>query len=380
MSLALTHPIILAYGIFIIGMYTVIVTGLKKEYEQAGVILLLLTAIILPVGLLRFIHVSSASTIPYDLDSALAVGAGIETRINYMAGTPFYGFNLDRIRIQFQVDPPKGWLESILSFSYIWIVGIGFLWSIANIKKYVFSPFIAASASLVLLSAIPYTGWLIGYFVSARMLWRTPWLVPIGLIAVVLLSELLRFIIARLPVHMAISFMAEKVTFGLVVGAGSVLIAFFSLNVYKADWKALAGVNEYYNTLKSLSALGNDLETNIEQPSVFLAPAQPSNELTGLFTQSLMDYLPGISLKSKVVTFRWYQAPYLKTPEKLGLIFSSDKSISYGQRINILKNNHIQYVLMDDRALSEYYSSAPQFFDVDALGNYWILQLHEEVP
>jgi len=378
MSLALTHPVILAYGDFIISVYTVIVMGLKKEYKQAGIMLLLLIVIILPVGLLRFIHVSSASTIPYDLDSALAIGAGIETRIKYLAGTPFYGFNLDRIRIQFQVDIPKGWLESIMSYSYIWIVGIGFLWSIVNIKKYIFSPFIAASASLVLLSAIPYTGWLIGYFVSARMLWRIPWLVPIGLIAVVLLSELLRFIITRLPVHLVTRIMPERVTFGLVIGIGSILIAYSSLNIYKADWKALAGINEYYNTLKSLSALGNDLETKIEQPSVFLTPTQSSNELTGLFTQSLMDYLPGISSKSKVAIFRGSRAPYIKNPEKLPLVFSSDKSVSYRQRINILKNNHIQYVLIDDRALSEYYSGAPQFFDIDTIGNYWLLQLHEE--
>jgi uncharacterized membrane protein (DUF485 family) len=212
------------------------------------------------------------------------------------------------------------------------------------------------------------------------MLWRTPWLVPIGLIAVVLLSELLRFILVRLPVHLATRFMAEKITFGLVVGIGSALIAYFSLNVYKADWKALTGVNSYYNTLKNLSVLGKELETNIERPSVFLAPAQSSKELTGLFTQSLMDYLPGISSKSKVVNFRWYQAPYLKTPETLALIFSPDKSISYEQRIHILKNNHIQYVLIDDRALSEYYSSAPQLFDVNTIGNYWILQLREESP
>jgi hypothetical protein len=50
---------------------------------------------------------------------------------------------------------------------------------------------------LVLLCAIPYTGWLAGYFVSARMLWRSPWLFPIGLVGIVLLTNLTNVITSK---------------------------------------------------------------------------------------------------------------------------------------------------------------------------------------
>jgi hypothetical protein len=240
-----------------------------------------------------------------------------------------------------------------------------------NIKKHAVAPFIAATSALVVFSAIPYTGWLIGYFVSARMLWRTPWMIPIGLIGVTLIDQVIQFIAPKISVHRSYKF-----TFYLVIVTSSLITAIFSIVVYRNDWRALNEIPAYKNTLEKLSALGQYLEVNIDQPSIFLAAPQSSDHLTGLFTQSLMDYLPGLSSKSKVVVFRWFYPPRRIEPEKLNLIFSTDPTISPSQRINILKRNQVQYILLDNNSIIEYYAVQPQFFDVERFENYGIVWIH----
>ena len=375
-SLALTHPITLAFSTFIIGCYIAITTMLRKEHKKAFVALLSLIVIIFPVGLLRFVEVSSADIIPYDLESALEGGAGIETRISYLKGTPFYGFNVERVKIEMGSNDHPGIGRSILAYSYIWIVGIGFVWSIVNIKKRAVAPFVVATSALVVFSAIPYTGWLIGYFVSARMLWRTPWMIPIGLIGVILIDQCIQFISPKLSSHGLPKFSAEQFTFYLVMATSSLIIAMFSIFVYRNDWQALHELPAYKNTLEKLSALGQYLEVNIDRPSIFLAAPQSSHSLTGLFTQSLMDYLPGLSSKSKVVVFRWFYPPRNIDLEKLNLIFSTDPAISPSQRINVLKRNQVEYILLDNNSIIEYYADQPQFFDIERFENYGIVLIH----
>ncbi len=188
LSLTLTHPIILAYSVFIVGVYATLETIIRKEYRKTVVIAFILAIIIAPSATLRFIDerwvdqnilgLKPGLTMPdtFNLD-AVQDSFEIENLISYVEGTPFYGFNLDGIRIATNRAPQHPLLV-FLSWSYLWILGIGLLWSIFNLKTFAVAPFIAATSLLVSLGAIPYTGWLLGYFVSARMLWRIPWMLP----------------------------------------------------------------------------------------------------------------------------------------------------------------------------------------------------------
>jgi hypothetical protein len=376
----MTHPVILAFSIFITGVYAGMVTILGKEYKKAAMVCSLLASIILPTAGLRFIEVSSASLIPYNLEAALEVGAGIESRISYLAGTPFYGFNPERIQILAGSNNHQNLLQAFLSWSYLWILVLGLLWSIFNIKRNALAPFIAASCLLILLALIPYTGWLIGFFVSARMLWRVPWLIPIGLIAAVLCSEFLRWSISKISLNQLSKASIERVVHSLIIGICLISIVFFSVFVYGTEWKVLARIDTHQDTLEEFATLGNYLEANIEKPSIFIAAAQPSRLLPDPSTQSMMDYLPGLSSKSKTVYFRGYYAPYTVDIDKLSLIFSPAMNITLHQRINILKKNHIQYVLMDDRALLEIYANKPEFFEIRNFNDYWIVELRDIAP
>jgi hypothetical protein len=371
-GLALTHPVILAYGIFIIGVYISIVTFIHKDYKKFGVIVAVLMFTILPMASLRF--VPSADKVAFDLESVMdSAGIYNQPLISSIEGTPFYGFNLERIKINTNTAKQGNQLQTFFSWSYLWILGLGFLWSVFNLKKNTTAPFIAAASLLVILCAIPYTGWLVGYAVSPRMLWRAPWLLPIGLIGAVLLAEFLKFILHKITVHTQLEISAERPTFAILLTISVILIGYFSAYVYTRKWQSLARLDTYRTRLEGLSSLGNYLENNIGSSAVFVAPP------------TLMDYLPGLSSKSKVAFFRSDEQTHAYVPDamsmdKINLIFSQDSSILMQQRVKLLARNHIQYILLQDESLKDYYASYSQFFNVQKFDSFWILEFREANP
>jgi hypothetical protein len=287
----------------------------------------------------------------------------IDNLISYIDGTPFYGFDLDRIRIV-ATRAPQHPLEVFLSWSYLWILGLGFLWSLFNLKKNVVAPFVAASSLLVLLCAIPYTGWLVGYFVSARMLWRVPWMLPTGLIAFILLRELFDGLAYVFSKYHRILLQGEHVLLTSLTLLCLVLTGFYSEFVYQYQGQSTtAQLEGYRDHLSRLAELGYFLESETEEPVRFAAPAE------------LMNYLPGISSKSKAVIFRnkdW--TPYPIDEEEINNLFSHDFSISMDQRIQVLEKYQIQYVLVEQPSIGKYYAGYPKYFELQYIDGYWLFK------
>jgi hypothetical protein len=245
-------------------------------------------------------------------------------------------------------------------------LGSGFLWSLFKPRKNDVSAFIGATSFLVLLGVIPYTGWLLGYLVSARMLWRVPWMFSAGMASVVLVNELLEFIFRRSSSQIKRQFSTGSITLGLVFLVSLVLISSFSVTSYVKQWQGLTTLDDKKNKLQVFTDLGNDLENKLETVSVFVAPREIS------------DYLPGISSKSKVVFFRSVlMTPQYVDPNKLNLVFSQDMSISLKQRMNILTKYHVDYILVKDYFLKNYYASYPEFFQAQEIRNFWLLEFRK---
>jgi hypothetical protein len=378
-GLALTHPIILAYSIAIAGFYVCYLTFfVQRDYKRFAIVVVLLVSTILPSASLRFVgipwvsqHVFGVGTAlkqpgDFDLESASDT-ADATTIISGISGTPFYGFTLERTQIEIPQGNTENPFQQFFSWSYLWILGLGFLWSLFNPRKNDVSAFVGATSLLVLLGAIPYTGWLIGYLVSARMLWRIPWMFSAGMASVVLVNELLGFIFRRSQFSLKYRFSAEMVTVGLVSLISLVLISFFCVNFYAKQWWRLSTIDARKNELQMLVDLGNGLESKLKTASIFVAPREFS------------DYLPGISSKSKVVFFQ----TALKTSmlvqhsvdtKKLNLIFSQDTSISIKQRISVLEKYHIGNILVNSGSLRNYYAGYPELFHIQKMGNFWILE------
>src|SRR5258706_1102239 len=383
LSLALTHPIILAYSITIAAFYACFLTFfIHRDYKKLGVVLVLLVVTILPSASLRFVGVPWVSKYVFGLESALHQPGAFDlesaddtadaiTIISYIENTPFYGFNLERVEIQIpaeEINKENPW-QKFFSWSYVWILGLSFFWSLFNIKKNNVAAFVGATSLLVLFGAIPYTGWLLGYLVSARMLWRVPWMLSAGLAGVILVNELLEFVFRRSQPSLKHRFSAEVVTLSLVFLISFVLISSFSVTYYANQWARLTTLDDRKSKLQTFVDLGNDLENKLKTVSIFVAPREFS------------DYLPGISSKSKVVFFRTvFFTPHSVDPEKLNLIFSQDISISLKQRMNILTKYHVDYILVKDHFLKDYYASYPEFFHVQEFSNFWILEFREMKP
>ncbi len=94
-----------------------------------------------------------------------------------------------------------------------------------------------------------------------------------------------------------------------------------------------------------------------------------------------MNYLPGISNKSKAVIFRikdW--TPYPVDVSRINSLLSDDPSISLEQRLQILDEYQIQYILIDQRSLEKYYARFPKYFELQYTDGYWLFKFlaHQE--
>jgi len=357
-SLTLTHPVILAFSIFIAGVYAVIkITEKKKEYRKFIVVVNLLVFIMAPVILLRFFDTPTSPT-SFDLKAALRRGA-TERRISYLEGTPFYGLNLDSIKIGLNQEKK---VPPILSWSFLGVLGLGFVWALFNIRRKTVAPFFIATFLLFLLCAIPYTGWLVGYFVSARQLWRAPWLMPLGLVSAVLLIEFFQYVLYRISTRIEPQ-KQERAVFGVALVVSLFLITYFSIHVYPSRWASMENLVSYRSEIESFSVLGNYLETQIESPSIFIS------------TPVMMSYLPGLSSKSKVIFFRNrnFSRDSISL-EKIYYVLSEDPEITLSKRTTILKKQNIRYILVETAALKDYYASRPDLFRIERIGKFWLLE------
>jgi hypothetical protein len=370
---ALTHPIILTYAIIISGLYAFTLV-FQRYYKKFAVVILLLGVVILPSASLRFVETPWVAEYIFDLDVPVSQPGSFDLEsaretvmaediISFVDGTPFYGFNLDKVKIRWESEDAfnQSFGMQFFSFSFLWVLGLAFLWSLFNLnKKSAAAPFLAASALLVLIGAIPYTGWLLGYLVSARMLWRTPWLFPIGMAGVVLINELLRFIFQYVNRESVRRYSTDVFTLGLVLALCLPLFA------SEKRWERLPALANQEKQLQKFVDLGNFLENEIEQPSVFAAP------------RTFSDYLPGISSKPKVVFFRHETlSPIDVKSEELDMLFLQDDDVSIAQRMNVLRKYKIQYIVVDERFLRDYYAAYPEIFSMSRSGTFSVIKFLE---
>jgi hypothetical protein len=120
--------------------------------------------------------------------------------------------------------------------------------------------------------------------------------------------------------------------------------------------------------LEEQAAIGNYIETNIGQPSIFLA------------SYDMMNYLPGISSKAKVVFFRGsIFTPHPVNQDDIDEVLSNNEDFSIQRRIKVLDRYHVQYLLIEDVSVQEYYAEYPQFFKWEKIGDYWLIEYRGSV-
>jgi hypothetical protein len=376
-SLVLTHPIILAYAVFIGTGYALLTAIVQKKSLKILLAIVFLTILIVAPGAsLRFIE-DGTTRISYDLDDALEVGAGIETRISFIPDTPFYGFNPERVKITtISISEDKNIIQTFFIWSYIGILSLVFVWALFRMHKEDTAPLLLTSSLLVLLALIPYTGWLVGYFVSARMLWRIPWVFPIGLAAFVLVQEIFNFLHKKFSSHQPnLKIKRNELLFSTTLAIFSISTLYFSYAAYGEQWSNLSRQQEYKMNLERLVSLGEYLDNKLDKPARFISPDNLSYPIYGLFSQTMMDYLPGLSPKAKVAHFRFFPSPLPIDRIETNLLFITDGSINFQQKREIMKKYEIEYILIDDPDVKYHFASRPDLFYIEEVAGFWLIGL-----
>lgn len=191
-SLTVTHPVILLLSCAIAsGMAGFSWVLAKKTTLLRFLQLITVFAVSMtPYLVIRLSDNSSTDYFPFNAASA-ATSFLIDKYVR-VTGDVFYGLNPEVLKF---MDLPlaEGSLSDLYQLFRLVPVSLALFGGILALRKLKDSPlswYILSSVSLVLFATIPYTGWILGYFISAILIYRVSWFSPLGLASVVILSSI----------------------------------------------------------------------------------------------------------------------------------------------------------------------------------------------
>jgi len=368
-SLTFMHPVILAYAIFIGGIL-VLFNWKKTGISQKVYALAVLALIMIPQVALRFASASSQAEIPYTTDDILSQ-SGVENMVTRWGDTQFYGFNpaILNMHIPFAENIPpilaRGWLVFPILATAL---------ALRHAGKSLAAQFLLACFLLGFLAWLPFTGWIIGYFLSAYMLERALWLFPFGLSVVYILLNIRDYIITKQP-HKKISWISAHPNILLSI------VAIFATGVFLLyirennlpDFEKFTDKMQRYD---GLATAGQELDRRISDFAFVVG------------SQQLNDLIPGISAKSKILTFRISQASHMQyfsnmeREERISdtkKIFS--KSPSPEEKMLLLEKYDVQFLFLqsfDLRLFEDFIARYPDRVEKIETGGVVILQLKEQ--
>lgn len=338
-ALTLTHPIILFFSCCIaFGFGLLFVIEGKTNWRALLQMLLLFSILLLPYAMIRLSGHPSQAGIPFDAETASAsfqIG-----RYTNVVNEIFYGLNPGVLKF-FDI-PLGGHGNQVFQiFRLIPVMLILFSGIIAFMKrsKGRLHLYILACVLLVMFATIPYTGWLLGYFVSARMISRAAWFSPLGLGGVVILQS------ARDWFRTSPFFLVRKlnVTFVGLVLSFAFVSPIMALNIAPR-------VSSYFQELdhnKQLAVVGVYIDRNtIDQITVIALD----------YTD--MQMFPGVSAHTKLISFRDEKAynghNYFLSIEQIeqrtaasNTIRSLDPSVPAEKRCMLLDKYDVRFVLAE---------------------------------
>ncbi len=286
LSLTFMHPIALAYAVFI-GSMLIILNTPRDNFRFRLIPMLVLVAALLPQIILRFIDTGVEKNVPYGLDVILNQN-GIENMITLLGNTQFYGFNLQSLGMAFPYGSYFPFLESFLKWAWL-VVPIGAtIFAIRKLKQSELARYIFSAFLLCALVGFPFTGWIVGYFLSAWALERALWLFPFGLSAVFLLMSFQDGTKAGKRVG---AWMGKRpeVPHVLITVFTSVVLLLYMREQGLPDFPRFeTKIRRYVD----IANVGHYLDRQIKEQSFVMG------------SEALNDLLPGVSFKARVVTFR----------------------------------------------------------------------------
>ena len=293
-GLTLTHPVILFFSCLIACSLIFLFLVMKKTNLWGVVqLLVILVIILLPYVAVRFSDIPAKMNMPLSAES-VSTTFQPERYVN-VVNHIFYGLNPEVLKFVNLLSDSEGFSAfQIFRFIPIIIAAIGGLIALFKIKEDNLHLYVISSTMLVLFVALPYTGWLIGYAVTARVLPRASWYLPLGLsgvlVATLLRDQLKVFRVVdggnEIPVFnrhkLTLDFLGISVCYLLAIPmlAGNILFqtqSFFKILDHNAQ----------------LAQIGNFIDENTKNMVTSIALDYADNQL-----------LPGVSAHSYLISFR----------------------------------------------------------------------------
>lgn len=353
LGLTFTHPVILFFTCVLVSGVSLIAFFEKMlGWRRVLQLFLLFGMLMVPYLGIRLSGDQSQAQIPFDAESAQA-SFQIERYTNVINDT-FYGLNPEVLKF-FDIPP-----ETVvyIAFQFIRMIPIylailaGIL-AFVNIRKGPLYWYILSCVLLVFFVTLPYTGWLFGYFVSARLISRASWFSPLGLGTVLVLISLRNWFEKQHTLGKIKSFHRRMRLDGTVVG----LVACFVFVSPILGSRILPRVPFYFERLnhnKQLAQIGAYIDQHTTKQTTAIALDYWDTQL-----------LPGVSAHTELVSFReekeYNGFNYFLSVDEIhkriyasNIIRSLEQDVSAEEQCTLLREFNMRFIVAPSQVVETY--------------------------
>jgi len=346
LSITLTHPVILFFSCSIAALVVLFAwisrkSGLRHVVE----ILIICVGLMVPYATIRLSDRTGEISGPYNGEQA-STSFQIDRYTNIVSSV-FYGLN-PQVLMFLDISAES---DLHLAFQFFRVipmvlVALGGIIALKRVKQGPLYWYVLSSSLLVFFAALPYTGWILGYFVSARLLSRVSWFFPVGLAAVLALKSTGNWFKTRRTVDERQTAMAERrgVLWGLIISF--IFVSPFLLFSVSKRLPLYFGRLEHN---RQLAEIGAFIDKNTSDPTTVIALAYRDVQL-----------LPAVSAHANLISFREeldYNGHnnFLSVDEIHERIHAStairslDQTVSPEEKCSLVKKYEVRFVVAQAR-------------------------------
>lgn len=377
LSLSIMHAVTLAFTLIVV-VFILLFRFRSYQVRSYLPIIVIICLILTPQIFIRFANPATEGSIPNAIEN-IDSARGNENLFTVLGDTPFYGFSPSILAMSFPYQSFIPLPKALIQWGWTLIPFLSTIFAIRQLKNNRMAQFLIASFLLIALAGIPFSGWILGYLVSPRMLARTVWLYPYG----IAMSFLLISIRDRTGIGKKVNVWAQRfvsewniVRFELPL----LLITIFSttLIVLVMRFQHLPNINRFQKNThryQELATIGYYLDEQINDQAIVIG----SNDLN--------DLLPGISGKANGITFRpsnsMYAYYYTQKEREDRFLHQQQilsNKISPEECLDLIRSYKIKYLLIKSgeyQLVKNLISTYPDKFERTQLGRYLIFEINE---
>jgi len=375
LSLSLMHAVTLAFSLIVVAIIVLFRFKLSSFFKYIPLLLIVLI-ILVPQIVVRFANPDTQGSIAYEINNVDSA-RGNESLFTALGDTIFYGFNPSILAMGVPYQSTSPIPEVIGKWGWILIPIFSAMFGYRQLRKNKVAQYVCAGFLLCAFAVIPFTGWLLGAFVSARMLARTTWLYPygIGMVFFLLSVRKTTFLerrfdkwIQRPKKETKPAFIDLPLTFITIFSTTLILIVMKYQNLPNFD-RLHSNTQRY----QEYANIGGFLDLRIKDQAFVIG------------TMELNDLIPGLSEKANVINFRISNPlhSYFYTEKEREERYAHQQlmlsnMIPPEERLVLIEKYNIQYILIkagEYHQVKKLVETYPAKFNIFKIDRYILLEV-----